>query len=96
MTPKTSCPRCGYDLAGVVESWNHAESLSCPLNGTCSECGLGFEWADVFRSKDTEKPMTPWLMFWAVLGCTIAVIGVPWLIMLLLRTFLSSDAAVYD
>lgn len=34
------CPRCGYDLQGTVSAW----IASCPLDGTCTECGLAFEW----------------------------------------------------
>lgn len=34
------CPRCGYDLRGVVSVWGDA----CPLEGRCTECGLVFEW----------------------------------------------------
>ncbi len=41
--PPPSCPRCGYDLTGVAESW----ADSCPLTGVCSECGLEFDWARV-------------------------------------------------
>ena len=37
------CPRCGYHLRGVMETWKD----SCPLDGTCSECGLAFDWARV-------------------------------------------------
>lgn len=40
-----TCPRCGYDLSGVTESWTDA----CPLHGLCSECGLAFRWYDVLR-----------------------------------------------
>ena len=43
-----SCPRCGYDLSGVVESWKEA----CPLNGVCSECGLEFRWRELFRADE--------------------------------------------
>ncbi|MBC7834638.1 MAG: hypothetical protein H7Y88_05995, partial [Phycisphaerales bacterium] len=39
----TDCPRCGYDLGGVIKAW----SASCPLEGECSECGLTFAWCDV-------------------------------------------------
>ena len=35
------CPRCHYDLAWVPGQW----TSSCPLRGTCTECGLEFEWA---------------------------------------------------
>jgi len=44
------CPRCGYDQQGTLATWTD----SCPTCGTCSECGLAFEWVDVlspFRSK---------------------------------------------
>ena len=37
------CPRCGYDLAGVVASW----AESCPVRGVCSECGVEFSWGKV-------------------------------------------------
>lgn len=42
-----SCPRCGYDLSGAAAAWSHAESTSCPMRGTCSECGLEFAWGDL-------------------------------------------------
>lgn len=38
------CPRCGYDLSGIVASWTE----SCPIEGACSECGLSFPWGEVF------------------------------------------------
>jgi len=40
---KFACPRCGYDQRGVIDSWTEA----CPLTGTCAECGLAFEWAEL-------------------------------------------------
>jgi hypothetical protein len=40
-----TCPRCGYDQSGAVAAWVE----SCPLEGVCSECGLGFAWVDVLR-----------------------------------------------
>lgn len=56
-SPAPMCPRCGYDLQGQVAAWHpgfreeepHAagEGAKCPLTGTCSECGLTMEWADV-------------------------------------------------
>jgi len=46
------CPRCGYDLRGVVQAWDQ----SCPLEGTCTECGLGFDWSRVLRSELYEPP----------------------------------------
>lgn len=39
------CPRCGYDLRGGVAAWRD----SCPLDGVCPECGLRYEWRDVFK-----------------------------------------------
>ncbi len=41
------CPRCGYDLRGAVATWIER----CPLVGTCTECGLDFEWADLLSEK---------------------------------------------
>lgn len=43
--PPTPCPRCGYDQSGTIATWSH----SCPTQGTCSECGLEFEWADLLN-----------------------------------------------
>lgn len=47
-----SCPRCGYDQSGVMASWTD----SCPLHGTCSECGLGFEWRNILNPLFTLPP----------------------------------------
>ncbi|MBC7772848.1 MAG: hypothetical protein H7210_10165 [Pyrinomonadaceae bacterium] len=41
-----TCPRCGYDQSGIIAAWQ----TSCPLSGTCSECGLEFEWADLLHA----------------------------------------------
>lgn len=41
-----TCPRCGYDLGGMIASWHD----SCPLEATCSECGLVFECRRVLGS----------------------------------------------
>jgi hypothetical protein len=43
MKADAPCPRCGYDLKGVVASW----ARSCPLAGRCSECGLELAWREV-------------------------------------------------
>ncbi|MCZ6835837.1 MAG: hypothetical protein O7G85_08695 [Planctomycetota bacterium] len=40
---ETACPRCGYDLQGVIASWEDA----CPMQGVCAECGLEYSWAEV-------------------------------------------------
>lgn len=48
-TPTPHCPRCGYDQSGMVAMWtNERDGASCPLHGRCSECGLEFDWADLF------------------------------------------------
>jgi hypothetical protein len=40
-----ACPRCNYDLSGQIAAW----SDSCPLQGTCPECGLEFAWRDILN-----------------------------------------------
>jgi hypothetical protein len=37
------CPRCAYDLSGQIATFTE----SCPLEGTCSECGLHFRWQEL-------------------------------------------------
>jgi hypothetical protein len=44
-TVTTECPRCGYDLQGVVTSWRE----QCPTAGACAECGLAFDWREVLN-----------------------------------------------
>ncbi|GEM_PF-1747591 len=46
------CPRCGYDQSGIVDTWTD----SCPTEGVCAECGLGFEWATVFAPARFDLP----------------------------------------
>jgi len=41
------CPRCGYDQRGVIATWADA----CPMRGTCAECGLEFDWAEVLSDR---------------------------------------------
>jgi len=48
------CPRCGYNLRGIIQTWN--QTGACPLTGKCSECGFDFNWKRVF-----EIPDHPWL-----------------------------------
>ncbi len=50
ITPE--CPRCGYDLRGTTESWQD----TCPLQGTCTECGLTIHWAEVLVPAKFEPP----------------------------------------
>jgi hypothetical protein len=47
-----TCPRCNYDLRGTVAMWRDA----CPLNGTCTECGLEFEWAELLTDSYVVPP----------------------------------------
>lgn len=60
-TSQTMCPRCGYDLHGQVDAWHlgfvdwgngdvreEDVGAKCPVGGVCSECGLVFEWVNVF------------------------------------------------
>jgi hypothetical protein len=42
-----ACPRCGYDQAGEITRWR--DEPAWPVHGRCTECGLDFEWADVFN-----------------------------------------------
>ncbi len=49
------CPRCGYDQSGVIATWTD----SCPISGTCSECGLTVEWGDVL---DVHRGRLPGLV----------------------------------
>lgn len=44
------CPRCGYDMRGVIASWRE----SCPLEGVCSECGYAFAWG--YRAEVRYEP----------------------------------------
>lgn len=48
-----SCPRCGYDLTGIVDSWEE----TCPIEGVCSECGLAIQWQNVLRE---DRQRLPW------------------------------------
>lgn len=47
--PILRCPRCGYELRGVVESWHE----TCPMRSTCSECGYDIDWSRYFRGRAT-------------------------------------------
>jgi hypothetical protein len=44
-----ACPRCGYDQRGVVATWTE----QCPLEGTCAECGLSYEWRELLNPRLT-------------------------------------------
>ncbi len=47
--PACTCPRCGYDQSGIVATWE--AKGACPLDGTCSECGLVFRWCEVLNER---------------------------------------------
>ena len=38
------CPRCEYDLSGETDTWQS----ECPTQGQCPECGLTFEWTNIY------------------------------------------------
>ena len=40
---KPACPRCGYELTGLLASYTEA----CPTEAVCSECGCSFRWSEV-------------------------------------------------
>lgn len=42
---KALCPRCGYDQRGEMAKWKR----SCPLESTCTECGLLIDWRELFN-----------------------------------------------
>src|SRR3954470_8488072 len=47
-----TCPRCGYDLSGqysAIEEDANAAATGIALVARCSECGLDFDWADIFN-----------------------------------------------
>ncbi|MCX5690141.1 MAG: hypothetical protein NTV94_10235, partial [Planctomycetota bacterium] len=50
--PAIACPRCGYDLSGSPASW----TTSCPLDGTCSECGERLHWNDLLGDHISRLP----------------------------------------
>ena len=47
-----TCPRCGHEQRGVVQSWTH----ECPVEGVCSECGLAFRWAELLGNERVPSP----------------------------------------
>jgi len=51
--PTCACPRCGYDLSGAVDSWTE----QCPVEGVCSECGLGFGWKYILNEQFRSDPL---------------------------------------
>lgn len=51
--PIHDCPRCGYDLSGVISAWKDA----CPISGICAECGLDLRWGDLL---DAARRIPPW------------------------------------
>lgn len=56
--PDTHCPRCGYDLRGAIDTWQH----ECPMWGVCTECGLEFEWGELLSP---QRNMPRWCVEYA-------------------------------
>ncbi len=44
------CPRCGYDVRAVIDTWTDR----CPMTGQCTECGLEFVWSEVLHPEKYE------------------------------------------
>lgn len=73
------CGRCGYELTGVIDSWES----ECPLEGQCSECGSEFRWRDIFHIDRLNKR---WLVEHAStrmglikrIPTTIGMAALPW------------------
>jgi hypothetical protein len=68
-----SCPRCGYDQSGTVETWTDR----CPVYGQCPECGTRFEWAVLL---DPTRVDLPWLVehtrgWWGLVRRTPGMVG---------------------
>ncbi|MFK7959930.1 MAG: hypothetical protein AB8G96_05330 [Phycisphaerales bacterium] len=78
----TVCPRCEHDVRGVVRAWR----TSCPLFGTCSECGLHYRWGEIltgavghpFWSVEGFAKL-PGLMVRSAAQYVVASIGVVWM-----------------
>ena len=47
LSDAVSCPRCGYDQHGEMSTW----TTGCPLESTCTECGLRIHWAELFDDR---------------------------------------------
>ena len=82
-SPRIECPRCGYDQRGAMATWRE----SCPLGQTCTECGLEFEWRELF---DSRLGLPRWCVesrrsAWAFPGQFIGTTWRCWLSILLWR-----------
>ncbi len=79
MIEHPSCPRCGYDQSGEAAAWES----SCPVNGTCPECGHGFAWADLFDPSrqdlawSVESGETRWARLRKTPGTAVRM-ALPW------------------
>jgi hypothetical protein len=62
-----NCPRCGYDQRGLIHSWQE----SCPLEATCTECGLTYQCAETFLPEKFEPP-------WCVEYCSPRPVTFVW------------------
>lgn len=43
--PTQWCPRCGYDLRGLIAAWTDR----CPRRECCTECGFEIDWSEQFN-----------------------------------------------
>jgi hypothetical protein len=80
------CPRCAYDLSGNISAWYaapNADAAASPVTGTCAECGLVFDFADIFQPdrqrcvglyEHAAGPRERIVWYWRTLGWTLT----PW------------------
>ncbi|MCZ6835836.1 MAG: hypothetical protein O7G85_08690 [Planctomycetota bacterium] len=62
------CPRCGYNLQGVIASWES----DCPMDGVCTECGLPFEWGELLcERRAVPRWCVEYARGWGVVPATI-------------------------
>jgi hypothetical protein len=79
ITPAARCPRCGYDQRGILATWIE----QCPLEGTCAECGLAIQWAELLSVK-LQRPR--WCIEYAAsprdwlrrMMANLALVFAPW------------------
>jgi hypothetical protein len=73
-----TCPRCGFELRGLIESWQE----TCPLEGRCGECGFRFPWSELFSQRaympDWCVEFAPPRWFPAAGAATLGMVFLPW------------------
>lgn len=68
------CPRCGYDQRGIIAQWTDA----CPLQGTCTECGLQYEWLDLLKPWCVENASSQYRLVRRMIGTFVRSVLAPW------------------